>query len=202
MKSLERVQKIFKVFKILAQIILVCNIIGCILCTIAIPLVAVFGDQIETISYVRETMAGYDNNITLCYVICGAIESAAMITIYTYVVRFYNYELGKGTPFDETVVTKMRKLGLLRIIISVATSLVTTIIAACFKLQDFISFGSSGLVMGLAFFIISYLLAYGVDVKNIAKQQLQNSETELPNTEIEKAENNNSEPKNSEDDNK
>lgn len=56
--------------------------------------------------------------------------------------------------------------------------------------------------MGLAFFIISYLLAYGVDVKNIAKQQLQNSETELPNTEIEKAEDNNSEPKNSEDDNK
>lgn len=183
MKSLNNVQKISKVLMILSKIVFVCAIVGCALCTISIPIIAVYFNNPE----IMRLLATYDVQIgynqAVCSCVCGAIECGFVIALYVFVVKFYNLELKIGTPFNNIVATKMRKLGWLHIILPIASMIVVAIVSVCFKVDatDMISGGN--LTLGIVYLIVSFVLKYGAEI-NQANESIEVTKKE--NVEINK----------------
>ncbi len=81
----------------------------------------------------------------------------------------YNYAVEIGTPFDKTLVMKMRKVGKLRIIVSIITLIICAIIISIMsKSSDQISLSnSSSIVIGILYLIIACFLDYGSDINHL-----------------------------------
>lgn len=183
MKNLNRVQKISKVLKVLSNIAFVFCIIGCAVSLIAIPVVAIYGNNPELLQLLAQEGIEFVPKQILCSCICAAIECGAMIALYFYVVRFFKQELECGTPFDEKVVKGMRLIGILHIAIPCGVIFVTAIISACFGFDTYIVLSDTNLVLGIAYLLFSFVLAHGVEIKEAAKKAI-----EQPIIEVEKQE--------------
>ena len=148
MKSLNRVQTICKVLKILAMIVFICSIVSTVLCTIFTILFGVLGNNLELINYLASIDITYDFNKVLCVSICSIIQSVFYIVIYAYVVRFYKQELAAGNPFDKSLIKPMRKVGIIRIVLPLICALILAIIKGCFRVS--LSFNNlTDLTMGI-----------------------------------------------------
>lgn len=165
MKSLKNVQIIAKVMKILAMIAFVSTIVACCLCVLSIPIVVIFGNNPQILKHFVDAGVNFNKYETLCYCICGAVSTGFMIALYACVVRFYNHELQVGTPFDDEITKKSRLIGWLHIILALAASIIVAIISTCFKVEFSNGFADSNIVVGAIYLIISYVFAYGCDLK-------------------------------------
>lgn len=164
MKSLNRVQTICKVLKILAMIVFVCSIVSVILCTIFAIVFGIVGNNLELINYLASIDITYDFNRVLCILICSIVQSAFYIAIYAYVVRFYKQELAVGNPFDKSLIKPMRKVGIIRIVLPLICALILAIIKGCFRVS--LSFNNlTDLTMGIVFLIVSCIMEYGSEMK-------------------------------------
>lgn len=173
MKSLKHVQIVAKVLKILSMIAFVSSIVACALCLIGIPVVAVLGDNQQIMQYVIDAGGKFDKYEALCACISGAVGCGFMIALYACVVRFYKRELQIGTPFNDEVVKKSRIIGWLHIILALSAAFVVGIICACFKVESPDWLVDSNVTIGIIYLLISFVFAYGRDVKNEADAKLE-----------------------------
>lgn len=173
MESLKNVQKISKVLKILAKIVFICSIVACACCAISIPIIAVLGKDPQMYQWLIEAGEDYSYKRALCDVVTGTVATGFAIALYALVVRFYDTELKIGTPFDPIVVKKMRKLGWLHIILPICSVVAVAIVGACFKIDVSDMLGESGIVIGIVYLIVSFVLQYGADLKAQTPSNLQ-----------------------------
>lgn len=173
MESLKNVQKISKVLKILAKICFICSIVACACCAISIPIIAVLGKDPQMYQWLIEAGEDYNYKRALCDVVAGTVATGFAIALYALVVRFYDIELKIGTPFDPIVVKKMRKLGWLHIILPICSVIAVAIVGVCFGIDVSDMLGESGIVIGIVYLIVSFVLQYGADVKTKSATDVQ-----------------------------
>ncbi|MDY2889286.1 MAG: hypothetical protein SOU19_06955 [Candidatus Caccosoma sp.] len=180
MKSLQRVQKIMSVLKVLAKVVFVFSIVGASLSLLMTLIIVSLGSESQI---VEEVIKQYEASgilpqgtdikefyqLMMATMMSSTLLCISEAIIYYFVKDMYNYAVEIGTPFDKTLVMKMRKVGKLRIIVSIITLIICAIIISIMsKSSDQISLSnSSSIVIGILYLIIACFLDYGSDINHL-----------------------------------
>ena len=178
MESSKKVQRIAKIFKILSKIGFVCSIIGLVSCVISSICFGVWGNDENLIALLTEYGVTFDYNTILSLCICSAVECAFSIFLYYYASKFYDNVCKNQECFDKNRVKEIRKLGILHIVLPIASAMIIAIIMECFKV-DLAFTNDAMLTLGIVYLIMSFVLDYGADIRKeneIRKSELESAE--------------------------
>ena len=166
MKSLEIIQKIVKVLRILAKIAYIFCIIGAV--ASAIGTASLFAIDENSEIWKKALEAIQPDTIDLAAVRCtcltGVFVCAAGAVLSWFSKRLFENELAAGTPFDRHICKDVLKVGIIYLAVSVVSGIILAIIYACFNL-DADGSGFSGFTTGIVYIICWLLCRYGADVK-------------------------------------
>ena len=166
MKSLEVIQKIVKVLRILAKIAYIFCIIGAV--ASAIGAASLFAIDENSEIWKKALEAIQPDTIDLAAVRCtcltGVFVCAAGAVLSWFSKRLFEDELAAGTPFDRHICKDVLKVGIIYLAVSVGSGIIIAIIYACFNL-DADGSGFSGFTTGIVYIICWLLCRYGADVK-------------------------------------
>lgn len=189
MKSLQRVQKIMSVLKVLAKVLFIFSIIGAVLSLIMTLMIASLGSESDVINEVIKQYVdngllpqGTDSKVMYQTMIATMMSSTLLCIseaiIYYFVKGMYSYAVEIGTPFDKTLVMKMRKLGKLRIIVSIVTLIICAIIISITvgDSNNISLSNSSSIIIGILYLIIACFLDYGSDINHLPNEEVVNEE--------------------------
>ena len=171
MKSLQRVQKAVKIFRILWKIAFICSIVGAVCCAIGAIFcgVCAFNETLREMIVREAESFRPKEGVSAC--VCAAISCGFGIAVSRLNLQFYNAVLAEGTPFTKPLVAKLRRLGVLTIILSLAEAIAIGILTAAMNTRADYSGGSS-VALGIAYLLVSLLTDYGADLlKNDGQKQ-------------------------------
>ena len=120
----------------------------------------------------------------LCIVGC-AFCALAVVGITTmkdnpdyFVQKFYKFELSVGEPFNAKVSQELKKLGIIRLVLPLACSVVIGIVYAIFGTQLPSSSGF-GMTMGFVYLAISLLIDHHLELEQKKDMELVKGEVEF-----------------------
>lgn len=173
-KSLKTIQTIHKVGQVISIIALVFSIIGVVGCAIgAVSLALLPSDIMVDGIPLREKIEqdaemGIDSicmNLVLVMLI-----SASDAALAYFARRYFDKELKTGTPFTFEGARELQNLGILMIVVPIATIVVCAVVTVIAELLigdiGKMEFGNAGSVaLGMMFLIISVFCRYGAEVE-------------------------------------
>ena len=190
-KSLQTVQTICQVCKVLAEIAFVLLIVGAVLmlaCGIFIG-AGKMDSLLESGGLVLDDMlqlSGVTQEYVTAVFICMTIRIVAEAVVAKFINVYFKHELKAGTPFTFEGAKEMLRLGIITIAVPAGASLAATIVfgimAAGSGLDRTFNFEIS-LGMGLVFLALSPLLKHGTELRLRA----QYAEEKLAETEVKPA---------------
>ena len=175
MKTLNTIQKLSKIGRILSKIIFIFCLVGGILCAVGILCLALIPDGFKigevTIRGLIESKA--DVSLGTCYTAAamGLVFCAGEAVLAKIAERYFRNEIGAGTPFTEKGAYEMKRLGICTICIPIGTAIIAGIVYGILKLTlkdvadlKFADYASIGL--GIMFIVMSLICRYGAYVEN------------------------------------
>lgn len=176
MKTLNTLQILGKIGKILSKIIFICCIIGgagCAAGMLAIPLANTGALKIGgvTLQSLAETQADMPL-IGLYPLLAGALIICAGEGITAgFAEKYFAHEQQAGTPFTLAGAGEMLRLGILTICVPLGamifSQIVSSIIAECIGCGEaFHPADSSSVALGVMFIIVSLLCRHGAEIKD------------------------------------
>lgn len=169
MKSLERVQILFKIIKILVLIGYIGSIVAFSLCLISASVLGILKDN----SHLIELLARYD--LTVRNAIGNTLSGAFMalfnaISLY-YARKVCQKELNDGTPFTKSFVHDIRYLAVTFFICGLLLAIAIGIVDAIFKITNKVAYSGSLIGTGFMFLIMSLIFDYGADLNGGMKNE-------------------------------
>ena len=173
MKTLNTIQTLSKVGRILSKVIFIISLVGGILCLAGIVSLAVIPDGFKLGGVTVHSMIESNAEVTLgtCYaaMAVGAVMCAGEAVLCKLAGRYFTHELEAGTPFTFDGAKEMIRLGIFTIcvpIISTAiASLAYAIMKAAFGDVADLDIGSSFSVgLGVMFIIAGLLCRHGAEI--------------------------------------
>lgn len=181
MKSLQTIQKTFRVFQILTKIAMILSFVCAGL--------AALGLLCAIAWYSGGTVVGVDRELLYALTETGGLaEMAAVLladtiaalvdgTLYAFALRYLKAEQADGTPFTSRGSVEIRQLGVRAIVLPLVGIIVTSAVCAAFDYPlnaagdwDNLSSVSLGIVLILS----SLLFRYGADLEEKAAQATDN----------------------------
>ncbi len=168
MKTLDKIQSVVKVFKILTKVAFVCVIVGTILAFVAS--LTLFIPQLQMLQ--KYFISFSSNNASMSDVQHGAVIIAIALELMLTAILLsgasstFKCELEAGTPFNELVIKKVRVLGILCLVFPIVSIAATKGIYASVALtypNDYSVVGSASFGIGLILF--SLILKYGSELE-------------------------------------
>ncbi|MGN0480595.1 MAG: hypothetical protein ACI4EV_03415 [Lachnospiraceae bacterium] len=180
MKSLQTIQKLFKVGNIITQIVYVCCIVGIIGCIIGIVGIGVVdGVDLQYDGSLVTMLIEKEAGITIAE-LCAVMGIAIFALICElYVTRkglkYYKCEFEAGTPFDLDCAAQLKKIGILKIALSLAVAVVSAIVREIFVLQSMkftinISDQGNSVTCGIGLLVLALICKYGAEILEEKKQ--------------------------------
>lgn len=169
-KSLQVLQVLAKIGRILSKIVWICSLVGAIGCLVGIITVAVGTDEVlkvggVTIHGIVANESGMNIGSLYASMTVGLILCIGEWILAKYADRYFTHELAAGTPFTFEGAEEMKKLGIRTIVIPIiamiAANIAYQIINHTFmnvqdaKIDDYASVG-----LGIAFIILSIVFRY------------------------------------------
>lgn len=174
MKTLQTIQTLFNVGRILCKIIFVFCLVGGIGCALGITCLAVIPEGIKiggtTIHGLIEQSA--DVSLGTCYaaMATGIVLCAGEAVLCRIAEDCFACEIEAKTPFSFEVARKLTRLGICTICIPIGTGIVAAIVHGIFvaamenvAAQDLSAFGSGSVGLGVMFLIVGLLCRYGAE---------------------------------------
>ena len=173
MKSLKTIQTIYKIAKVISEIVLICSIVTLSLSALGMALTAVYGAPMLEAADMKFFLMDEGYQFTVPEIYCvfslGIIMSAASIVVSKFAYRYFVGELKAGTPFTLEGAKELKTLGILAIAVSISSSIVSAIIIEiCKKANGYgIGFdvGLGGYIsIGITFLILSVIFKCGAEM--------------------------------------
>lgn len=175
MKSLQIIQTLSKIGKVLSKIVFVFSIIGAVGCTVGMASLT-FGDSGVlkiggvTIHGLIENKAGVDVN-SLYPMMAGAmIVCIGEAVLARFAEKYFAHELASGTPFTVDGANEMLRLGVLTICVPLGALILAQIVSSvmvevngCGEAFGIDNGGSAAL--GIMFIVMSVLCRYGAELQ-------------------------------------
>ncbi|MCM1026546.1 MAG: hypothetical protein NC432_08910 [Roseburia sp.] len=168
MSHLEKIQKVMKVLKILSKVILIILIVGVALSSIAALLVASnvlnAGNQFLHFVFVPDGLSKGQ--------IVGTLAASAVSLLFEGIptalaYRYFAAELKEGTPFTHAGADRLKQLGIITIVLSLAASLLTEGISnALYLAEEWHRYDNAGgVTLGLCLLFLSVIARYGAELE-------------------------------------
>jgi len=173
-KTLNTIQKVARVGKILSKIVCIFSIVGAVFCLIgavslAITDVDTFKIGDVTIHSIVENNANMTVGTMLSRLAVGAILCIGEVIVARKAVKYFKNEIEAGTPFTFDGAKELKKLGIFTIwfpiVIMILADIAYLVInemyesVADLKIDSYVSIGT-----GIAFIIVSLLCKYGAEM--------------------------------------
>lgn len=176
MTNLEKVQKGMRVLQILSKIILIFAIVGVALASIGATLVATDVANMENqflhfISVTAEISKGQ---------LVGTLIAAAVSLLFggiltAFVCRYFTAELKEGTPFTNAGADRIKRLGIVEIVLSVISMSVIDGIYEKIGLAEWNRFDDvGGITVGICLILLAMVVRYGAELEHKNKVEGKN----------------------------
>lgn len=167
MSNLEKVQKAMRVLQILSKIVLVFACVGIVLTTITGFLVATDVLNMENLflHFLSVTAdIGKEQFVGTLISADISLVSGGVIAIFVY--RYFTEELKEGTPFTSTGADRIKKLGIITIVLSVISGWITGGIYEKISLTEWNRFDNTGdIAFGICLILLSMVVRYGAELE-------------------------------------
>lgn len=170
MESLEKIQKVSNVFRVLTKIAMIISIVGGCIALVAAPCAMVWkaGGQVIGLDYdvlfdlTKEFK--WDDVIVRCFV--GATFAFADAILFGTAYAYFNRELEDGTPFTEGGSKLLKKLGIKMIVVPIVALVIAEVICVCYGVDMPDTWGNEIPVsFGLMLILISMIFRYGAELE-------------------------------------
>lgn len=178
MKTLDTIQKLSKIGKILSKIVYICCIVGLIGCAVGAVAMCIGAGAVKIVGGalhdVLQTEAGIGTGSVWAAIAAGAVLCIGEICVARMAYRYFEDELNAGTPFTLEGAKELMRLGISVIWIPLASTVVAQIaqgvIALCMENVELLTLDGDGSVaLGIMFIIVSLLCKYGAEQKENEK---------------------------------
>ena len=174
-KTLNALQVLAKIGRILSTIVLVFSIVGAALCALGILSLALIPNGIKiggtNIQGIVAQKAGW--SMPTCYLAMtqGVIICAGEAVLAKFAERYFKNELAAGTPFTFDGAKELMRLGILAICVSTGTLILAAIVYGIFRVTaenvakpelD----NSASVIIGVMMIVGSYLCRHGAEVSD------------------------------------
>lgn len=186
MKTLNIIQKLSKMGKVLSKIIFIFCIVGFCSCIVGVFSMALGASTLKMGGVTLESILNTEAEVTIGTVYAalavGMILCAGEAVLAKFAEHYFNHELADSTPFSIAGAKEMQRLGILTICIPIGTQIVAEIVYAVMKqtLQGVepLQLDNAGSVaLGIMFIVMSLICHYGADVYEESKPTLNLSDT-------------------------
>lgn len=172
MKSLQTIQKTFRVFQILTKIAMIFSIVGAVICAVGVlcsmtwylytggQVFSLFGEPITF--YV----GGEDMNQTVAVLFSDLIYLTVEAVLLAFACRYFKIEQAEGTPFTENGANLLKKLGIRCIYMPIVAIVLVSIIMICLGVDrsgDVSNLPS--VVTGIILILASLIFRYGSELE-------------------------------------
>ena len=182
MKTLETIQILSKVGKVLSKIIYICCIVGLCGCGVGLVALCIGADVVKfgglTLHSILEAEAGISTGTVLASVLAGAILCVGELVVSRMACRYFENELAAGTPFTFDGAKELLHLGIRLIWIPIVTVVIAQvshgIIDQFFTNVEKLDLdGYTSVALGVMCILMSLLCKYGAECR-------ENRENDLP----------------------
>lgn len=167
MSSLDRIQKIIKVFKILANVAMIIAYVCAGLLVVTAILLANNSSYQLVVGIAPEIAAEFDKNQTIAELLCDFVVCLTDGLLLTFAQLYMKHELADGTPFTNRGADEIKGLGIRIIILPLVAIGIISAICATFnaELPDTMS-NELSVTFGIALIIISIIFRYGAELES------------------------------------
>ncbi len=176
MKTLNTIQTLCKIGKILSKIVYICCIVGFCGCAVGVIAMIIGADAAIklggiTLKSILETEADVSIGTIWAAITVGTILCVGEFFVARTAHGYFTNELNAGTPFTLSGAKELLHLGISTIWIPLASLLLAQIaqgiFAQCMESVEKLNLdGSDSLVLGVAFIITSLLCKHGAELNN------------------------------------
>lgn len=174
MKTLNTIQTLSKIGKVLSKIIYICCIVGLIGCGVGIVAMLVGTETLKlggvTLHSVLEAEAAVSTGTVWSAIAAGLILCIGEFFVSRMAYRYFENELNAGTPFTLDGAKDLLHLGISLILIPIVTAVLAQVAQAVIaqfmgnaEKLNFDSFDSVSL--GVMFIVVSVLCRYGAELR-------------------------------------
>lgn len=172
---LSTIQILHRTGRILSRLAFAVSVIAVVSCTAAV-ICLTLGVE-ETASFLA-SLSVFDGNTGCMYhiLISAAVTALGEAVVAKQAVSYFKAELNAGTPFNGGNALRLRKLGIITIVIPLVTAVISDVLYEILirKFDYFdsgISYATGGsIAIGVMFIILSVLCRYGAELDGEEKQ--------------------------------
>ena len=178
MKTLNTIQKLAKLGKILSKIVYILSMIGAIGAGVGVALMATMGEDAIAKSKESLMQAGEKSAIEqlekmdvpfLIVIMCVSVAfCVAEAVISKFAEKYFTNELADGTPFTLRGAKELMRLGIIYIAVNLGVSIVAGTVYAIFsktiETADKTEFHGLSIGLGITFIIVSVICRYGAEL--------------------------------------
>lgn len=174
MKTLQTIQTLSKIGKILSRIVYICCIVGLIGCAVGVAAMLVGIQTVKlggvTLHSLLEAEAGVSTGTIWAAIAVGAILCVGELFVSRMAYRYFENELATGTPFTVKGAEELLHLGIsviwVPIVAAILAQVAQGIIAQFVESAEKLSLDGFGSVeLGVMFIFMSLLCKYGAECK-------------------------------------
>lgn len=174
MKTLNNIQKLSKIGKVLSRIVFIFCIIGFCGCIVGIismalgaPTLKIGGVTLESILSIE---AGVTAGTAYAAMAAGMILCAGEAVLSKFAEHYFKRELADGTPFNLGGAKELMRLGIFTICIPIGTQMIAEIVYAVMEqtlhgVAPFQLGHSTFVELGVMFIVMSLVCRYGAELR-------------------------------------
>lgn len=181
MKSLQTIQKTFRVFQILTKIAFVCSIVGASVCAVGAlcavtwysggTVFGLFGEPVTIFA------GGGGLNQTLAVLLSDLILLVTEAILLAFTGRYLKIEQAEGTPFTENGANLIRKLGIRCIWMPIVAIVLASVVTVCLGVEENGDVSNlPSVVTGIVLILASLIFRYGAELEERNRSQISDGE--------------------------
>lgn len=181
MKSLETIQKTFRIFRIFTKIAFIFSIIGaagcalgalCVMTSLAGGQVfSLFGEPVILFS----TGAGV--NEAMAVLLAEMVILITQAILLGFGLQYFKTEEDEGTPFTENGAQLLKKLGIRCIWMPIVAAAIAAVITACFEVERGTDISDlPSVATGIVLILVSVIFRYGAELEQQARARVSGGE--------------------------
>lgn len=173
MKTLNNIQKLSKIGKVLSRIVFIFCIIGFCGCVVGILSMALGAPTLKigglTLESILSMEAGVTTGTVYAAMAAGMILCAGEAVLAKFAEHYFKRKLADGTPFDLGGAKELMRLGILAICIPIGTQMIAEIVYAVMEqtlhgAAHFQFDPSSSVALGVMFIVLSLICRCGAEM--------------------------------------
>ena len=170
MKSLQTIQKTFRVFQILIKIAFVFSIVGASLCAVGALCALAWYTGGQVFSLFGEPVTifaiGVGMNQMLAVMLSDLVLLSAEAILLAFAGQYLKTEQAEGTPFTENGANLLKKLGIRCIYLPIVSVVIASVITVCLDAERGGEFNNLPSVsIGIILILASLIFRYGAELE-------------------------------------